>query len=420
MKLQLSSGALALYGLLIAAWSVPAQLTAQSDTPCNAPFLTVHNGACVFATGTTTGASYANDPTNGGTPPCAFPGSPDVWYAVVVPPDGAMAITTEEGTITDGGLALYNGPCSALTLIDCDDDDGAGMMPVVDRSGLTPGDTLYVRFWRGAAPGTGTFSICAVVSHSDCRVAMPICLSQHIHGTPYGPGSFLDENAQHCDISEFQSQWLRLHFISSGSFTFLIQPDTIQGGVYPDYDWLLFNGVDTTFCAAHTTATQPAACNGSSSFGPLGATGLGIAGTSNAVPAGPGNPYCPPITVNADDLYYLFINNYTTSSTGYEFVLGGTAQLDCGLPIGMGIGTTAGTEHLTLSPAPTNGDLWLDDAVGVDVVEVIDGAGRVVVRTINNGSARMHLDLHQLSTGLYTVRASGRDQAMRFGRVVVE
>lgn len=404
----------------IAALLLCFQGTAQSDSPCGAPILPVHQFECTFTVASTVGATYAAGPADGGVPPCAFPGSPDAWFRVVVPPDGAMAITTEEGTITDGGMALYSGPCTAPVFIECDDDAAVGMMPVIDRSDLVPGDTMFVRIWRGASPGSGTLSICAVVSHSDLREALPVCASQHFSGTPYGPGSVLDVTAQHCDISEYQSQWIRLHFISSGTFTFLIRPDTINGGFYPDYDWLLFNAGDTSFCATHTPATPPVACNGSSSYGPLGETGLDASGTSNAVPAGPGNPYCPVLNVVADELYYLFVNNYTTSSTGFDFVLGGTAGLDCGLPIGMGITQQGSAARLRIAPSPTSSEAWLDCGSAFNEVLVTDAAGRIVQRILPLSSQRLQLDLRELAPGVYGFHIFSHGMPLGSGRVVVQ
>jgi hypothetical protein len=50
------------------------------------------------------GALYQSDPATGGLAPCAFHGSQDVWYAVIVPPSGAISFTTREGCITDAGM----------------------------------------------------------------------------------------------------------------------------------------------------------------------------------------------------------------------------------------------------------------------------------------------------------------------------
>ena len=120
------------------------------------------------------GANYQNDTANGGTPKCASPGAPDVWFAFVVPPSGVVSITTTEGTITDGGMAVYAGPCYNPVFIECDDDDANGMMPVIDRTDFIPGDTIYIRFWKGWSSGTGTFNLCIIESHSDCRAATPV------------------------------------------------------------------------------------------------------------------------------------------------------------------------------------------------------------------------------------------------------
>ena len=307
------------------------QVFSQSDSPCQAPILNVNGDTCVFISSTTAGALYQNDTANGGTPPCAFPGSPDVWYAVIVPASGAIAFTSEAGTITDGGMAVYSGPCTQPQLIECDDDAAVGMMAVVDRSDFIPGDTLYVRFWKAAGNGTGTFSICAVESHSDCRVAQQLCETTHINGNAYGPGSNQDAFADYCDISEFQSHGVRFRFLTAGTFIFKLYPDAIGTGIYPDYDWLMYRSPGSGFCNTFTSQTSPDVCNGSSSMGASGETGLDPTGTSNSVPAGPGNPYCPVLNVNAGDDYFLLVNNFSTSSSGFNLTIGGTALLDCSI-----------------------------------------------------------------------------------------
>ena len=307
---------------------------AQSDTPCNAPFLIVNADSCGFVVGTTDGAIYQNDALNGGTPSCAFPGSPDVWYRFIVPASGAVAITSTEGTITDGGMAIYSGSCSNLQFIACDDDDASNFMPVIDRSDFQVGDTIYVRFWKAAGAGTGTFNICAITSHSDCRSATFVCNNRHFPRNTYGPGSNVDAfSTDNCGITEYQSQWLTFTFLTSGSFTFTIYPDSLAEAMYPDYDWILFQNNDPAFCSVYNSTFVPSVCNASSSYGYLGSTGLGVSGVSNSVPPGPGNPFCPVQNVNAGDTYYLFMNNFTTSSTGYNIVFGGTATMDCNLTV---------------------------------------------------------------------------------------
>lgn len=173
--------------LLIFAIALHAlSVRSQSNTPCGglgAPFILV-NVVCTSTNGNTQGASFANNAGNAGTPPCANPGSPDVWYRFIAPPGGAVNITTQAGTITDGGMALYSGGCpNNFNLIQCDDDSGPGAMPQINATGLTSGGIYYIRFWN-FAPGTGTFSICLttpspLVSNTNCNSPQPIC-----SGTP--------------------------------------------------------------------------------------------------------------------------------------------------------------------------------------------------------------------------------------------
>jgi hypothetical protein len=64
--------------------------------------------------------------------------------------------------MTDSGMAIYSGTCGALTLIECDDDDSTnGAMSYINRTGLTPGSTVYIRFWEFSNDNNGTFGICA-------------------------------------------------------------------------------------------------------------------------------------------------------------------------------------------------------------------------------------------------------------------
>lgn len=90
-------------------------------------------------------------------PGCASYLGGDVWFKVVVPASGHIIFDTYEDVITDGGMAIYSGDCSSLTLIECNDDGGVGLMPYIDRLGLTPGATIYIRFWEYGNNVSGYF-----------------------------------------------------------------------------------------------------------------------------------------------------------------------------------------------------------------------------------------------------------------------
>ncbi len=134
-------------------------LPPSNDNPCSPISLTA-GATCSYL-------NYNNNTataTTGVTAPgCANYVGADVWFSVVVPASGAVTVDLQTGTITDSGMAFYTGiSCTALTLLECDDDDSAnGNMSSITRTGLTPGSTLFVRVWEYGGDLQGTFGICA-------------------------------------------------------------------------------------------------------------------------------------------------------------------------------------------------------------------------------------------------------------------
>ncbi len=136
----------------------PPPPPATNDDPCGAINLPV-NASCTYTSGTT----FATTATTGvPAPTCSYYNGGDVWYRVTVPATGAVTISTAEGVITDGGMALYTATAcnGTFTQIACN-DDANGLMPEIVASGLTPGSTVYVRFWEYGNDSPGSFSICA-------------------------------------------------------------------------------------------------------------------------------------------------------------------------------------------------------------------------------------------------------------------
>ncbi|MBI2966185.1 MAG: PKD domain-containing protein, partial [Bacteroidetes bacterium] len=128
-----------------------------NDDPCNAITLTV-NSTCVFSS-----YSNANATASSGVPApgCANYLGGDVWFKVTVPASGNLMFDSNTGVVTDGGMAIYSGACSSLSLISCDDDNSAnGLMPYINATGLSPGSTIWIRFWEYGNDNNGTFSIC--------------------------------------------------------------------------------------------------------------------------------------------------------------------------------------------------------------------------------------------------------------------
>lgn len=142
--------------------------------------------SCSYITYTNVGATYSS---NTPLPACASytTAAADVWFKVIVPAGGTLMFDTEAGVITNGGMAIYSGSCNALTLIECDDNDGNGSMPMIYRSGLTPGTSIFIRFWEYGGGTYGTFGLCVYsipppppcasnpVAGDYCSTAVPIC-----------------------------------------------------------------------------------------------------------------------------------------------------------------------------------------------------------------------------------------------------
>ncbi|MFM2284833.1 MAG: hypothetical protein RLZZ543_330 [Bacteroidota bacterium] len=308
----------------------PALLIGQNDTPCNAIPISVSNGTCSFTPGTTVGATFQSDAANGGFPACGFAGSADVWYSFVVPASGAVAITLEPGSIVDAALGLYTGPCNAPVLIGCDDDSGLDMMPAIDQSNFTPGQTLFIRVWNNNNVG-GTFGVCATESHSDCGTASLICSNATVTSNAYGGGTIEDGDwsGVNCIPDEYQSQWFVFQVLNNGTFSFTLTPDAIAPGMYPDYDWTLWRVNAMPFCEDFISSTPSIACNASSSMGPQGQTGIDVTGVNSSEPAGPGNAFSAPFPVQAGDIFYLWVNNFTNSSSGFQFQFDPSMDLNC-------------------------------------------------------------------------------------------
>lgn len=168
--------------------------TPTNDNPCSAIALPAVTSTCQYAQFTTVGATS----TSAGlapTPSSCVGGSgaaiggysassKDIWFSITVPSSGNIDITSMPnggaGFITDGVMALYSGACGSLTQIACSDDhnypgSGHDLLPFISASGLTPGTTVYLRYW-GFGSSQGNFGICvSTASNDECADALYIC-----------------------------------------------------------------------------------------------------------------------------------------------------------------------------------------------------------------------------------------------------
>ncbi len=150
-----------LYILLLSCTSSMAFAQPANDLCANAEALTVQVDMCTSQTlGTNVNATASGELPN---PTCSnFGGGMDVWYSIVVPASGNVTIEmSTAGGPTDWAMSAYSGACGALSQIECDDDDGPGLFPLLELTGLTPSDVIYIRVWEYGNNATGDFNICA-------------------------------------------------------------------------------------------------------------------------------------------------------------------------------------------------------------------------------------------------------------------
>ncbi len=122
----------------------------------------------------------ATSSTGSPLPTCGFFQGGDIWYTVTVPASGDVIISGLSNGFplpTDMSMQTYTGTdCGSLALLECDDFDGPGAMPLISLSGQTPGETIYVRLWEDFNDTEGDFLIGAFepATGSSCENSISI------------------------------------------------------------------------------------------------------------------------------------------------------------------------------------------------------------------------------------------------------
>jgi hypothetical protein len=156
-------------------------VTNNQNATCvlTSPFITQSNcppandncsGAISLTPGTTftqneiTSANFGALASTVPNPGCTGSVFLDVWYKVIVPSTGNITLETkqEPGGLTDTGMAVYSGTCTALTLLQCDNDSSSDPLHAkISLTGRTPGETIYVRVWDFGGNDFSLFRISA-------------------------------------------------------------------------------------------------------------------------------------------------------------------------------------------------------------------------------------------------------------------
>lgn len=390
------------FSLLLTAFYSYAQ--PANDNPCTATPLTVGT-SCVYMATTNVGATNTAGVT---APGCASYTGEDVWYSVVVPAGGVLNIDSNTGGITDGGMAAYSGACGSLTLISCNDDGSAnGLMPLLTLTGLTPGNTIYIRFWNYGG-GTGTFSICASAPEpapscgsspaagNTCATATPICnLNGYCGNTSasYTANSWSSScgflglsdcglTGEFCGSIENNSFLSFTASSSSISFDVWVNSSTLGYGI----QIFIFSA---TNCSGDVTQYGPCYNPGVVEPGPVNITATGLT---------PGNSYYIMIDGNAGDVCSYTIGANSGISTPVA-ITPATATLCPGETVNLT--ATGGNGTYTWNATPQ-----LNTTTGANVIATPPGPGTYTY-TVNSATGNPLCPSSTSATATITVNNCG-------------
>lgn len=193
-----------------------------NDNPCSATALTV-GSSCNYTTYTNLNATSTAGVT---APGCASYSGADVWFTAVVPSSGVLTLTgnSVSGGFADGGMAVYTGTCGALTLLECDDDDGPASMPMIAISNpALANQTVYIRFWRYNSTSGGNFQLCAyscVPTNNTCAQSTTMLVNTPLVGTTTCATTNSDDptNTQICATTIENTVWYVFTPTSTGQY----------------------------------------------------------------------------------------------------------------------------------------------------------------------------------------------------------
>ncbi|MGB3949376.1 MAG: T9SS type A sorting domain-containing protein [Bacteroidia bacterium] len=387
--------------------TTPTPPAPANDNCAGATALTVYGATCGNATtGDVTGAteSLTSISCNNFTSPSAN----DVWYSFVAT-STQHNITVIGSTGFDPVVDLRTGSCNG-TNVNCADANFAGGTEVINATGLTVGNTYFVRVYDyGGSPSTPTFTICITTPppvNDDCSGAISLTVFGATCGgaTTGNVASATQSLAASCNGTADDDVWYsfvatstthNITVVGSASFDAVIdlrsgacngtniscEDSTFTGGTevltatgltvgttyyVRVYHWYNTAPATTTFTICVTTPTPPAPandnCSGATALTVYGAT-CGGATTGNVTGA---TQSIAGITCNSfsgtadDDVWYSFV----ATSTNHIITVVGSASFDA--VVDLRTGACSGT-NVNCADATTGGGTETLNATGLTI-----------------------------------------------------
>ncbi len=286
-------------------------------------------------------------------PGCWVDAQHDVWVSFV-PTAPAIFIQLigqqliSDNMIRDPQVALYEGPCSILSIVGCSAMITGPNIAELTINGLTIGQPYYLRIDANNGD-IGTYQLCiesftpVSAPNSDCEEGVILCSKEsffveHLSGA----GNNQSELDASCMMEEFASVWYRWTCDISGTLTFTLTPNNAGvSQITDDLDFTIFelpdgiddciNKVEVRCMASGANGTviggvfvpnpigQWAGCNG--------VTGLRSGETDVVEFAGcaPGDDnFVSAVNMVSGESYALIVNNFSQSGFGFSIEFGGT------------------------------------------------------------------------------------------------
>ena len=342
---------------------------AQLNDECNEAILIAdpENFCSAVGEGATTGATASNVPPSG----CFNINSQDVWFSFVAVASEATVIIRgltfdmPGGTLLRPTVALYRGPCDALTELDCQSDLFFNNTVELSVSGLTPGETYYFRV-EGVIPGTFQYCLRNYFFNGtlsgDCPTAVILCDKspfnvEVVEGAGNDPTELDDAPCFNGFASETNSTWYVFTAANSGSLEFTLTPNNPAD----DLDFVVYrlpNGVgdcsgkNLLRCMAAGDIFFPSPC--------MGPTGLNSSATDISEDAGCAanqDNFLAALQMVPGATYALAVNNFTASGNGFQIEWGGTGNFmgpNAGFVSDQPDSTLCLGETITFTDASTN------------------------------------------------------------------
>ncbi|WP_300665690.1 hypothetical protein [Fluviicola sp.] len=150
------------------------------------------------------------------------------------------------------------------------------------------------------------------VGGTNCGTAEQICSGSSLPGNSSGYGTQeLTNSNKGCLRSEHQSSWYYINVQTAGSLSFRINPNSGS-----DYDFAVWGPFTASNASANCPPQNgPVRCSYAQGNGSTGMR----AGESDNSEDEDGNRWVNALNVNANQVYILLIDNYSSSGIGYTF-----------------------------------------------------------------------------------------------------